>query len=97
MLTRYVPTVDTREMRNSPRRAPRNPPGECPPRMMSPLKIVCRITDEKSPIKIIPRTVFGRIRAAKDLDEALCSLGLEPLSKGFTAAALQREEQRLDP
>jgi formamidopyrimidine-DNA glycosylase len=34
---------------------------------------------------------FGRIRAAKDLGEALCGLGLEPLSKRFTAAVLQRE------
>jgi formamidopyrimidine-DNA glycosylase len=31
---------------------------------------------------------FGRIRAAKDLDQCLCSLGLEPLSRRFTASAL---------
>jgi formamidopyrimidine-DNA glycosylase len=32
---------------------------------------------------------FGRIRAAKDLDECLCKLGLEPLSKRFTPSSLQ--------
>lgn len=32
---------------------------------------------------------FGRIRAAKNLGEALCKLGLEPLSRRFTASALQ--------
>jgi formamidopyrimidine-DNA glycosylase len=32
---------------------------------------------------------FGRIRAAENLGEALCELGLEPLSKRFTASALQ--------
>lgn len=32
---------------------------------------------------------FGRIRAAKDLNQALCKLGLEPLSRRFTASALQ--------
>lgn len=33
---------------------------------------------------------FGRIRAAKNLGEALCSLGLEPLSKRFTVPALRK-------
>lgn len=34
---------------------------------------------------------FGRIRAVKDLGEALHGLGLEPLSKRFTPSALQKE------
>jgi formamidopyrimidine-DNA glycosylase len=33
---------------------------------------------------------FGRIRVARDLDECLCNLGLEPLSRRFTASALQK-------
>jgi formamidopyrimidine-DNA glycosylase len=33
---------------------------------------------------------FGRIRAAKDPGEALCKLGLEPLSKRFTPLALRK-------
>jgi formamidopyrimidine-DNA glycosylase len=33
---------------------------------------------------------FGRIRAAKDLNKALCKLGLEPLSKRFSPSALQK-------
>ena len=36
---------------------------------------------------------FGRIRAANNLGEALCDLGVEPLSKRFTAALLQNELQ----
>ena len=33
---------------------------------------------------------FGRIRAVKDLDEYLCKLGLEPLSRRFTVSALRQ-------
>lgn len=32
---------------------------------------------------------FGRIRVARDVDDCLCHLGLEPLSRRFTPAALQ--------
>jgi formamidopyrimidine-DNA glycosylase len=34
---------------------------------------------------------FGRIQATGNLDQCLCNLGLEPLSKSFSVAALRRE------
>jgi formamidopyrimidine-DNA glycosylase len=44
---------------------------------------------------------FGRIRAVQDPTKSLCHLGLEPLSKRFTASALQRvlaaRSRRLKP